>query len=257
MTRAGGGTPPLARIGAWALILGFACDFGPGIGGNGPVVVDTTPQPDAVDVDRAAPLRVRFEGRLAPASVGRSTVSVRSGPAESFLEVWLDPVANEIVARPFRGQPLVGEVLYRLEVEGVRDRQDRVMEPLALVFTTGATATDPGLGETEWATVAPIFATHCLAGCHDATAAAGVELTDLDAARRTLVGVPHRASGGVRAFRGIEGLALVEAGDPGRSHLLYDMLGDPDAGGDPMPPTGPIPVEDIARVADWILGGAR
>ena len=256
MTTARGGSLPLAL----ALTLSLSgCGFDSPDEGSRPRVVDTVPLPSSQGVDRLAPLRVRFDVLLAPASVTREAVSLRSGPEAPFLEVWLDPVDNALVARPYRGRALVPNVRYRLEVQGVRDREGRTMEPFALEFETGEGATEPDLGQSTWDDVGPLFASHCVEGCHDSTtAAAGVRLDDRAAARSTLVGVATaQGSSDARSLRGLQGLSLVEEGDPGRSYLLYEMLDDPGTWGRPMPPEGPLREEAVATVADWILGGVR
>ena len=216
------------------------------------------PAEGAVDVDRGARLRVTYDRPLDPSSVGRGQVALHSGPAQPFLEVRLDPIRDTIVARPFGGASLGALVLYRLEIDGVRDLDGREVEPLTLLFETGSTATvPPPEGLTPWEAVGALFATHCVEGCHDGSRRdANLDLSSLGATQSTAVGVPALQATDT-LVGGLGGLDVIEPGDPSRSYLVYKMLGDPHVWGDPMPPAGPLPKDEVAIVADWILGGAR
>ena len=228
--------------------------------GSAPRVVHTIPEQGAVGVDRGARLRIRYDRLLDPRTVGRAQVSLSSGELEHFLEVRFDPVERAIVARPFRGQPLEPSVRYTLAIEGARDLDGFAADRFELTFETGEARNDPGpIGTTEWASVAPIFGTHCVDGCHEASAGLSLDLTSLEATRRTAVGITADQTGGTGPLGrlGLTGMPRIEAGDPARSYLLYKILGDPHIWGEVMPPEGPLTHADLARIADWILGGAR
>ncbi len=228
---------------------------------DAPSVVRTAPEEGASDVDRAASLRVAFDRALDPRTVGRGQVSLGSGALEHFLEVRFDPVERSIVVRPFRGQLLEPHVRYTLAVEGVRDLDGVEAEPFTLTFITGATADEPTpTGTTDWTTVEPIFATHCVEGCHDGNGGGlALDLTTLETTRATALAVPADQTGGTGTIGrlGLGGMARIEESDPSRSYLVYKMLGDPHVWGEAMPPEGPLPLSDVASIADWILGGAR
>ncbi|MBO6938851.1 MAG: Ig-like domain-containing protein [Deltaproteobacteria bacterium] len=228
--------------------------------GSAPSVVRTAPDEGATGVDRATPLRVFYDRALDPRTVGRAEIALTSGELAHFLEVRFDPVARSVVVRPFRGQRLEPNVRYTLTIDGVRDLDGTDAEPFALTFVTGENAVDPSpSGTTEWATVEPIFAAHCVEGCHDGDGGLSLDLTSLEATRRSALGVPADQTGGTATIGrlGLSGMARIEESDPSRSYLIYKMLADPHVWGEAMPPAGPLPLSDVALVADWILGGAR
>ena len=239
----------------------LGCELGSAVEGSDAVVVRTAPEEGAVDVDRGARLSVVHDRPLDPRTVGRAEVSLTSGALAHFLEVRFDPVERAIVTRPFRGQPLEPRVRYTLAVDGARDLDGALVEPFTLTFRTGEAFTEPGpVGSTEWAQVAPIFATHCVEGCHDgAGGGLALDLRTLASTRATALGVAADQTGGTTTIgrQGLSGMARIEEAEPSRSYLVYKMLADPHVWGEPMPPEGPLPTADIARVADWILGGAR
>lgn len=229
--------------------------------GDGPVVLRSRPMDGATEVDRGTPIRVDYDRSLDPRTVGRDTVSLSSGALVPYLDVRFDPVERAIVTRPFRGRPLEPSVRYTLAIAGVRDLDGFEGEPLVLVFETGDSLTEPPAeGTTTWEAVEPIFAAHCVDGCHDGgDGSVRLDLTTLEGARATCVGVTADQTGGTGTVGrlGLGGMARIEPSDPARSYLIYKMLGDPHAWGDPMPPSGALPRAEVALVADWILGGVR
>jgi len=224
-------------------------------------VLGTRPEEGETDVDRGVWLTITYDRPLDPRTVGRESVTLSSGPLVPFLEVRFDPVTRTLRARPFGGRPLEPSVRYTLEVSGVRDLDGALAKVRAFGFRTGETfSAPPGEGLTTWASVAPIFTTHCVDACHDGGArSAGLDLRTLASTRETTVGVPADQTGGTGAVGrlGLGGMARIEGADPARSYLLYKMLADPHVWGEPMPPGGPLARSDVALVADWILGGAR
>lgn len=212
-----------------------------------------------------------------PRTVHRGTVRVESGPQRFFLAVRFDPVDRAIVAEPFDVAALEPNVVYRLKVEGVRDLDDRVIdEPFVATFRTGEElgAID-ARPEAGWAAVEPIFTGRCAGvGCHGpGPAPLGLDLSSAEAVRRTAIGVLSKqlpsgttgAEGGSGALA-LAGLPIVDvvagSGRPATSYLLYKVLGDPHAFGDPMPPTQlldpafALSAEELRTLADWILAGA-
>ncbi len=221
------------------------------------------PPGGASDVDRLGPWRVRYDRRLAPTSVHRGTVSLRSGSVAVLLSVRYDPINQEVVARPFRDHPLVAGVEYTLTVDGVRDLDGVPAEPAQVRFVTGAGAEGGAPeGQTPWAAVAELFTARCVDGCHGGTRPAmGLDLSSPEAVRATAIGVPAVQTGGRDEVprRGLGGLPIIDAlpggGRPATSYLIYKMLGDEHALGAPMPPEGATN-EELRLVADWILAGA-
>ncbi len=194
----------------------------------------------------------------------RGTVSLGSGAVTVLLSVRYDPISQEIVARPFRGRPLVAHVEYTFRVDGVRDLDGTRAEPAAIRFVTGDLA-DGGeaLGRTDWTMIASFFQSRCVDdGCHGGERPAmGLDLSSAEGVQATAIGVPAAQSGSRDRvpIRGLAGLPIIDAlpggGRPATSYLIYKMLGDDHIVGEPMPPDGAT-VEEARIVADWILAGA-
>ena len=205
-----------------------------------------------------------FDRPLAPRTVSRAVVELRSGPQQRFLSVRYDPVERALVARDFSDVPLEPRVEYELRVEGVRDLDGLEVAPFVARFTTGDTLGEPPtFGTTAWSEVAPIFVTRCAdEGCHGgASPALGLDLSTAESVRATAIGVPSVA-GSVGGFgdRGLAGLPRIDViagiGRPDTSRLVYEILRDPRVG-EPMPPDDALSDDEVRAIADWILGGAR
>jgi hypothetical protein len=227
-------------------------------------VIGSSPADGEIEVARLVEVRVFFDRPLAPRTVSRATVSLRSGPQQRFLSVRYDPVDRALVARDFSEVPLEPRVEHELRVEGVRDLNGLEISAFVARFTTGdALGTFPELGTTEWAEVAPIFVARCAEeGCHGGDRPAlGLDLASAEGVRATAIGVPSVAGsiGGI-ADRGLTGLPRIDViagiGRPDTSRLVYEILRDPRVG-EPMPPDEALSDEEVRAIADWILGGAR
>ena len=245
-----------------ALGLFVGCDLSDAPAPIAPQIVGTYPLVGAREVPRQVAIRVRYDRPLLSASVSRATVRMRSGPLEPFLEVWVDPVDNAIVAQPFGGAALAPRLTYLLTVDGVRDLDGVPVEPYELRFDTGeALGSVAAVGQTPWATVETLFDAHCVEGCHDGSPAdGGLDLSSYAAVAQTAIGIPARQTGAtaLRDQRGLGGMPRIDSGgDPANSYLIYKMLADPHVLGAPMPPEGPLERDAIAAVADWIAGGAQ
>ncbi|MAC29896.1 MAG: hypothetical protein CMH59_26015 [Myxococcales bacterium] len=249
------------------MVLIGACDRGGLVLDTPPQVVESSPGPDEREVGRRPLYRVRWDRRLSPASVTRATVEVRSGPQRRFLSVRFDPVRSELIARDFGDGVLAPRVEYTLRVEGVRDLDGVPAEPFEVRFWTGEAEPEPLLetGVTGWAEVAPLLASRCAdAGCHGGPEPAlGLDLGSAEGVRETALGVAAVQTGGRVGYpdRGLGGFPRIDVtaggGRPSTSYLVYKLLGDPHAWGEPMP-LGEPPLEEaeIDLVADWILAGA-
>jgi hypothetical protein len=245
-----------------ALVLG-ACDAGGLVLGEPAAVVGSIPADGSRDVDRATEVRVFFDRPLAPRTVSRATVTLRSGPQQRFLSVRYDPVERAFVARDFYAQPLEPFVEHELRVEGATDLEGIEIAPFVARFFTGDAVTPlPPEGHTSWAEVSAILEERCATdGCHGGgEPALGLDLSSAEGVRSTAIGVPSRSLG-VSGFgeRGLGGLPRIDVvagiGQPATSRLLYEVLRDPRVGS-PMPPDEPLSDGEVRRIADWILGGA-
>jgi len=242
-------------------------------GGGGPIVIGMDPPDGAEGVDRLLELRIGVDRPLSALSVSRSSVRLLSGPERRLLSIRFDPARSELIARDFHGHPLAPGVLYRVEVEGIRDLDGVPMAaPFRASFTTGSEeGTLPAAPDVGFGQVAPIFAERCASSsCHGGSRPAlGLDLSSPEAIRATALGVPasqiavaEDLAGAERPWGGISGLAIVDqtagAGRPELSYLLYKVLGDPHIVGDPMPPLeeGGLSRAQILLLSDWIFAGA-
>ncbi len=89
--------------------------------------------------------------------------------------------------------------------------------------------------------IQPILSGNCV-GCHGEGGNGGLDMRP-GVSYGNLVGVAANGGTGNR----------VEPGDTAAS-FLYQRLSDTGGGG--MPPTGPLPAETVAKVAEWINDGA-
>ncbi len=264
------GTPTRCVVVAHAIalvattLLGLGCDRGGLELTETGTVLGSIPADGETDVPRRFELRVLFDRPLAPRTVSRAVVSLRSGPQQRFLSVSYDPVDRALVARDFSDVPLEPRVEHELRVEGVRDLNGLEVPPFLARFTTGdALGEPPSFGTTTWAEVAPIFAARCADdGCHGgASPALGLDLASAEGVRATAIGVPSVAgSSGGLGDRGLAGLPRIDViagvGRPDTSRVVYEILRDPRVG-EPMPPDDTLSPEEVRAIADWILGGAR
>jgi hypothetical protein len=246
------------------VLLGLACDRGGLELDEPPEALGSIPADGATGVPRRVELRVIFDRPLAPRTVSRAVVSLRSGPQQRFLSVSYDPVERALVARDFSDAPLEPRVEHELRVEGVRDLNGLEAPAFLARFTTGdALGEAPVFGTTTWAEVAPIFSARCADdGCHGgARPALGLDLASAEGVRATAIGVPSVASSsGGLGDRGLTGLPRIDViagvGRPDTSRLVYEVLRDPRVG-EPMPPDDALTTDEVRAIADWILGGAR
>lgn len=200
---------------------------------------------------------------------------VESGAVQAFLSVRFDPVDRVVVATPFFEQPLTENVLWRLEVDGLRDLDGRDLdEPHVTSFHTGsevgAAYTQPAA---SWDDVAPLFDRSCTgAGCHGpGEAALGLDLSSGAAVRETALGVRSRqfpgGTAGAEGARGAVSLAALPivdvvagSGRPATSYLIYKVLAPPQILGDPMPPPDaehpPLSHGELRLLSAWVLAGA-
>ncbi|MCB9603602.1 MAG: Ig-like domain-containing protein [Sandaracinus sp.] len=256
-----GGRRRRAALVAIALLLG--CDHGGLVLDGATRALGSSPADGSLDVPRRLELRVFFDRPLAPRSVSRASVSLRSGPQQRFLSVRYDPVDRALVTRDFTGAALEPNVEYELRVEGVRDLDGGSVAPFVARFFTGATLGEPPpIPSAGWAEVEPIFAARCVdAECHGGDRPAlGLDLGSAEGVRATAIGVPAVSDSlGGLSERGLSGFPRIDViagvGRPDSSRLLYEVLRDPRVG-EPMPPDDALTAEEVATIAHWILAGA-
>ncbi len=252
-------------LGALALLLVAGCIWKTdrsylGDGDSAPLqVVSTDPATGAEGVSRTPTLKVRFDQRVHPDSVGADTVRLvagagtGAGSVASARHVDLLDCAVSLVP----DAALESALTYRFDVDGLRAMAGGLQaEPVSVTFVTGteSTAATPVAAPDLETIQDAIFRSRC-ASCHSGVRPpAGLDLSSLEATRSTLLDAvsPYRP-----------GVPLVVAGRHASSYLMWKLLGVTGIWGDPMPPgdTG-WPADrscgttdtDLRRVAAWIDG---
>lgn len=248
----------------------IGCDVPPDAARRDPPrVVSTVPAAGAVEVDRAAPMRVVFDRPLLPRSVDRMTVVVRSGTRVMPVAVRADPVLPGLVVTP--SGALEPTARWELRVDGVRDLDGTLAEALVVPFDTGSASTVPSPPPPPaWSEIGPLLAASC-GPCHAGERGAlGLDLASAEGVRATAIAVPALQTGNASSPTGSPRVGLVGlprisvlagGGAPELSYLVYKVLGDPHVQGDRMPPPSdagatPLSTDDVRRIAEWIRAGA-
>ncbi len=227
------------------LVGGFPGGWGCAPDGPGPVLsaVSSTPA-EGVSWPADAPLRVRFDGWLAPDSLNADGVSLRSGEIEFGFSLAYDPVDRSLLVIP--PVDLRVGLAYALTVspDAVRGLDGRpLVDPLEVGFIAGP----PEGARVASAPVAferltAIFDQQC--GCHGPEPLAWPPLTP-----EGLVGVRSRRAPERR---------LVVPGQPLESELVLALLTDYPGVGAPMPLGGPpLAADRVRTVIAWVEGLAR
>jgi len=222
------------------------------------------PAPNAQNVPRDAPIRVKFADYPDPDTLGSADFLLWSGVFFHTGSYAVDLVDKAVI---FRSASLLRANLgYTVAIlPPLHSLSGCPTEYETRSFDTGDTtgAAQPA-ADVPFAAVQPILARSCGGGaCHRAPEeagggcldqpAAGLSLCD-DDARGALVGVPSRQVGR---------LTLVAPGDSARSYLVRKLLPGatpdvpaPTALGQREPPGAPLPPEDIRAIVAWIDAGA-
>ena len=197
-------------------------------------VASTVPEQGAVH-PADAPLRIRFEGYLHPATRWGGAVTVESGEMGHGVSVGYDPVDQSLVVTPT--VPFRPGLAYTLTVP-----EERVIgavgavfeEAFTLDFVAGPPTALPAPEATVFADhVAPIFVAQC--GCHGPTGETAPVLTP-------------SALLGEASWRQ-PNWPLVNPGRPMSSYLVLRMLPDyPGITG----PTKVLEDDEVRVVIDWI-----
>jgi len=217
------------------------------------------------------PLVLHFDRLLAPSTVNRATVSLRSGGLGVYLGVVYDPVTQTVTLRPNANEVRPG-LQYVLTVDPGLEGWDgsRLAAPFTLRLLAGPRQSPPAAPAPPSLSreVGPLLAARCGASaCHGGpTPSMGLDLSTPEALRRTTLGVMARQRPeGVwvqsaprwGALPRIDPGVAEGQGRPAMSYLVYKLLGDGPIAGARMPPDGAaLTQEEIAQVAGWIAAGA-
>lgn len=243
-----------------ASVLVAGCDLPPARASEGPRIVAITPPLTEGDVRRGVAWRIELDRRIAPPSLYQGVVEVTSNDVYVFVDMGLDVVHPAVLVAPIGF--LDPDVGYDFAVQPLVDLEGHTSEAMPPTrFHTGVDPTPTPTVPVSYDEVAPLFARCASAECHGGDhPAVGLDLSSPAGLRATAVGVAARAvapGGGGMLPRPVTaalvGMPRIATGDPGRSYLLYTMVGDEHIVGNPMPPDGPpFADEEIERIQEWI-----
>lgn len=253
----------LAAIGAAAWILAFAqctppkeAAFDAGIK-NGPTVVAREPVAEAQDVPINKVIRITFSDHLDTRSLTQSRISLFTGPLSIWPRFYYNPVRKQLVAWPTRNMRRNMLWILRFE-EGVYDIEGNPTAPGPLThFYTGnyAAPQEPYRTTSFSQDILPIFQTKC-ASCHGGAEGTEIARLRLDSAASVNATAIGQTAGGWPDWQ------IIESADPGRSYLLFKLIGDHRIAGLPMPRAldwsdsyNPLTEQEQNTVAEWIASG--
>lgn len=207
-------------------------------------------------VSRDPEITLTFERAIAPENV--EDVRIVSGGRRYSVRAYGDPFARSIVFEPTtRLEPRAD---HRLVLGALRSTDGALLEEVdEIPFRTDATTEEHLEPRVDVPAVLTYLRDAC-ARCHGGDAPiSGLDLATAAGVRRTAISVAARAVAIPRGATpvGLDGLDLVSPGRPERSYLLYVIAGDAAIRGEVMPPEGPPPDADTARLlVDWVRAGA-
>lgn len=256
----------VALLGAALLgaTLTASCDLPPPrTSRDGPRILAITPPLTEGELSRGVSWRVELDRRIAPNNLYQGVVEVTSNDVYVFVDMSLDVVHPAILVTPIG--LLDPEVGYDFVVRSLVDLEGLASADTDPVrFHTSTERARVPVPPITYDDVAPVLARCASTDCHGgAHPAVDLDLSSAAGLRATAVGVAARAvapGGGGSLPRPVTaallGMPRIAAGDPGRSYLLYTMVGDEHIAGNPMPPDAPLfPDEEIDLVQRWIRQG--
>jgi hypothetical protein len=248
-----------ARATAIAPLLATACTIPTSTSSYGPAparqplaFAGSVPADGTPGVPLGAAITLLFSGFPDPSSVSSfGPIAIRSGPNSFDFTASVDLVSSAILLRP--RTPLSPNTQYAVIVSHVLRGLDGSYLPADrwVRFTTGTSpdgGTPPPAPRSLSIDVEPVFQASCALGnCHDAAGRmSGLDLSSAEAAAASLIGQGSAESP----------LQRVAPGSAASSYLLRKLLATPDIVGDPMPPGGPLSVDELHVLGDWITRGA-
>ncbi|MBI5487928.1 MAG: Ig-like domain-containing protein [Deltaproteobacteria bacterium] len=212
-------------------------------------VLSTTPDEGAENVPISVVPRVVLDRPLDPTTVDADAFRLYSGDLVPGGAVAYSVVDRSLTFTP--GVTLRTRLAYAARLaDGVRGIDGSApVSPVELVFVTGsddrgrpAPPPDPTFdGE-----ILPLVTARC-SSCHAPPApAGGLSLASADDILRAAATTSSEWLG----------WAVVAAGSPARSYLLYKVTGSPGLVGRQMPPGEPLALDDARKLERWIAMGA-
>lgn len=217
------------------------------------------------------PITLRFDRLLAPSTVQRATVSLRTGALGVFCGVTYDPVARVVVVQPNPAEMRPGlQYVLRVEPGLLGWDGSALAAPFTVRFVAGPRVSPPSPEPVPSLArdIAPRLAARCGdARCHGGVAPVmGLDLSSASALRATTLRVLARqrpegpwvqSAPRWGALPRIDPGVAEGQGRPAMSYLLYKILGDGPIAGARMPPEGDALTDDeTTQIARWIAAGA-
>ncbi|MDJ0766434.1 MAG: hypothetical protein QNJ97_25895 [Myxococcota bacterium] len=218
----------------------------------------TDPMNGQTNVFKDKVIRITFSDHLDSRSLNVDRIDLYSGPVNLYTNAFYDPIRSQLITWP--SATMRGSAIWIFEIEeGIVGIDGLPVAPGVIMhFKTGEEKGDntPYIRRSFNSEILPIFKQHC-GQCHGGSQGEGFSELQLD----TLEGIGDTAIA-VHSQQWT-GWQRISPYRPGRSYLLYKLIGDARIGGTPMPraldfdgAADPIPLEDQIALSDWIATGA-
>ena len=223
---------------------------------DSPKIISVTPESGTENVNRRPIIRISFDRSIDAASLDAGTVRLYSGPSGHWLTSYYNPFKRQVVVWP--GGFLLRQSTWVTELRsGLLGTNGQPVKPEVVTeFRTG----DDVLFDTPYTLrsftdeIMPIFENRCTS-CHGGSdALAGLRLDTESGISETAISQPAL---------GRPNWDIITPTQPGRSYLLYKLIGDDDVPGERMPRTldedetaEPLLDGEKEALLDWITTGA-
>jgi len=227
-------------------------------GFDGPFPVSLDPPINTLDVPLDKVLRITFSDHLSAASFSSQKFSLNSNVITKWIMAYYNPVTHQAVIWPAGKMWPYSE--WHLDInDGLLGLDGKRVKPGTVTsFRTGEQAEDnqPYQHVNFNAQIKPLFESRC-ASCHfgpSDNAIAGLSLDSTKNIRTNLISTRSK---------GWPKWDLISPAHPGKSYLLYKIIGDKRISGLPMPrilsdnkKAKPLSTEEQELFANWIASGA-
>jgi hypothetical protein len=201
--------------------------------------------------------KIKFNDHLDADYLDPGDLYLHTGSLSRQLTVFYDPSAYELVAWPTT--EMLANIVWQLDVvKGLKalDGSEIVPQTVA-VFKTGDSKCDdkPYTNSDYTKDVAPVFNRRC-SSCHNfKTAFSGLDISSAEAIAETAISRPSRQ---------LPDWKIIIPYRPGKSYLIFKLIGDGLTGGKQMPRIlteddknpEPLTEQEYMIIRDWILMGA-
>lgn len=215
-------------------------------------------------------VQLYFDALLDPATLSSESVLVRSGALNLAVSSYFDPVRHAVVIRPMETASVSFFAGYReftryyIETKKIYGLWGQAAPDFTSWFETGDDLLEStAMAQGTWQEVRPLLQARCASlGCHaPSNPVLGLDLSSAEGIAATALNHKPKQLPMSKLFAAMPDMSIIKieagVGDPARSYLLYKIIGDMHAAGDPMPPNPPpLSIQEQQAVSDWVAAGA-